>query len=321
MGWLMWSCQLLCLQLVLLHSLSFALLVFSTSHEQSSALLHFKFKQLFSFVESGAYRSCDTQLHYPKMKYWKEDIDCCTREGVTCDMVTGHLIGLDLNCSWLYGRIPSNSSLFLLSHLKKLNLASNDFNLSEIPFNFVRFPSLIHLILSSSNFYCQVPFEITHLSKLISLDLAVNGLDEGVLTLKTPVMEGIVHNLTELEELVLDDVTMSTVGPGYLTNLSSSLTLLSISVCQSHGSFPENIFHFPNLRTLELSGNYLLTCSFPKVNWSSPLMYLDVSSTQFSGEMSDSIENLKSLEHLDIRSCMFIGSIPTSLVISHSCHI
>ncbi|KAK3227280.1 hypothetical protein Dsin_007142 [Dipteronia sinensis] len=67
------------------------------------------------------------------MKYWEEeDTYYCSWDGVTCDMVTGQVTGLDLSCSWLYvyGIIPSNSSLFLLSHLQKLDLAFNDFNLS-----------------------------------------------------------------------------------------------------------------------------------------------------------------------------------------------
>ena len=151
----MWCSQLVCLQLVLLHSLSCANLC---SHDESSALL--RFKQLFSFSISSSYLCSGLQPDYPKMKYWKEDTDCCSWEGVTCDRVTSYVIGLDLSCSWLQGTIPSNSSLFLLSHLQKLNLAYNGFNHSQFPSDFVKFPSLTNL-------------EISHLSKLISLDLIV----------------------------------------------------------------------------------------------------------------------------------------------------
>ncbi|TXG67671.1 hypothetical protein EZV62_008946 [Acer yangbiense] len=134
MGWLMMGYQLVCLQLLLLHSLSFANL---SSHEQTSALLHFK--QLFSFGPAFYDAYCDIKgtSSYPKMENWKEDIDCCSWDGVTCDTVTGHVIGLDLSCSQLHGSIPTNSSLFLLSHLQNLNLAFNDFNLSQIPSDFV----------------------------------------------------------------------------------------------------------------------------------------------------------------------------------------
>ncbi|KAL5737447.1 hypothetical protein ACOSP7_030208 [Xanthoceras sorbifolium] len=207
------------------------------------------------------------------MKEWREDTDCCSWDvgGLTCDTVTGHVIGLDLSCSCLHGSIPSNSSLFLLSHLQKLNLAFNNFYLSQIPSDFVRFPGLTHLNLSSSNFYGQVPFEISHLSKLVSLDLF------GDLTFGTLVMEGLVQNMTEIEELSLDGVSMSTIAPGYLTNLSSSLMLLRLRNCGLQGRYPKNICNLPNLHTLDLQYNYDLKCVFPKVNWSSPLRYLDVS--------------------------------------------
>ena len=73
-SWLMWCYQLVCLQLVLLHSLSFANLC---SHEQSSALL--QFKQLFSFHNHSS-SDCDYVgiLSYPKMMSWKDNIDCCS---------------------------------------------------------------------------------------------------------------------------------------------------------------------------------------------------------------------------------------------------
>ncbi|TXG67109.1 hypothetical protein EZV62_008384 [Acer yangbiense] len=306
MGWLMWCYQLVCLQLVFLHSLSFANLC---SHDQSSALL--QFKQLFSFVNYASY-FCDEIGHssYPKMKYWKDDIDCCSWDGVTCDGVTGDVIGLDLSCSWLYGIIPSNTSLFLLPHLQKLNLAFNFFNSSHIPSDLVNFPRLTHLNLSSSYFSGKIPFQISHLTRLISLDLGTSW--PGDLALETTVMERLVQNTPELE-LILDNVNMSTVALGYLTNLSSSLMLLSLSDCELQGSLPENIFHQPNLQTLNLPNNYDLKCNFPKVNWSSPLKYLDVSSTSSSGKLPDSFRNLKFLSRLNMENCSFIGLVPTSI--------
>ncbi|TXG67673.1 hypothetical protein EZV62_008948 [Acer yangbiense] len=308
MGLLMWCYQLVCLQLLLLHSLSFANLC---SHDQSSALL--QFKQLFSFVNYDSYL-CDDNEHssYPKMKHWKEDMDCCSWEGVTCDRVTGDVIGLDLSCSWLYGSIPSNTSLFLLFRLQKLNLAFNFFNSSHIPSDFVTFPSLTHLNLSSSYFSGQVPFQISHLSRLISLDLGTSWPGDH-LTLETLVMQRLVQNMTKLEQLILDNVNMSTVAPGYLINLSSSLVLLSLSDCELHGSIPENIFHLPKLQALNLPNNYNLKCDFPTVNWSSPLRYMDVSSTSSSGKLPDSFGNLKSLSYLNMENCSFIGSVPASI--------
>ena len=73
---------------------------------------------------------------YPKVASWKLDgigSDCCLWDGVECDEDTGHVIELDLNASCLYGSIDSNSSLFRLVQLQKLNLANNDFGSSQIP--------------------------------------------------------------------------------------------------------------------------------------------------------------------------------------------
>ncbi|KAJ0079419.1 hypothetical protein Patl1_23823 [Pistacia atlantica] len=187
---------------------------------------------------------CDGRCpSYPKTMSWKEDKDCCSWDGVTCDSLTGHVIGLDLSCGWLQGNISSNSSIFLLNHLQKLNLAHNDFNHSQIPPDFNRFTSLTHLNLSNSNFFGQIPSEITHLSKLVMLDLSENSLE-------TTTVKGLVKNLTDLTELLLDHVNMSTVVPSSFMNLSSSLSSLSLSNCDLQGNFPDNIFHLPNLEIL-----------------------------------------------------------------------
>ncbi|KAI9186239.1 hypothetical protein LWI28_015152 [Acer negundo] len=126
-------------------------------------------------------------------------------------------------------------------------------------------------------------------------------------------MKGIIQNLTKLEELVLDGVNMSTLAPGHLTNLTSSLMLLSLGNCRLQGSFPENIFHRPNLHALKLQGNDYLKCNFSKVDGSSSLRYLDVSYTSFSEKLPSTIGNLKLLSHLKMAECNFIGPVPMSI--------
>lgn len=110
-----------------------------------------------------------------------------------CNCVTG----LDLSCSCLRGTITPNTSLFLLSLLQSLNLAYNDFNLSRISSGFGGFPSLTHLNLSSSQFYGQVPSELSHLFRLLSLDLS-----KIFLTIQTSIAERIVQNLTTIRKLI-----------------------------------------------------------------------------------------------------------------------
>lgn len=293
MRWLTWSYHFFCLQLLLLHTQSYAK---QCPQEQSLALL--QFKQLF-FFNRYYFGRCRA---YPKTMSWKWGTDCCSWEGVTCDMATGNVIGLDLSCSGLYGSIPSNTSLFDLVHLQKLNLANNDFNLSLISSGFSRFLNLTHLNLSYSNFEGSIPYEISRLSKLVSLDLSTYS----TLRLENPVMEALVQNVTKLQLLFLDSVDMSTVVPGTLKNLSSSLTSLSLSYCRIQGEFPENIFRLPNLQMVRLKFNSNLSGVFPRSNWTSPLRCLDVSGTRFSGQLPDSICNLRHLRELHLSQSTFM---------------
>ncbi|XP_050248547.1 receptor-like protein 9DC1 [Quercus robur] len=217
------------------------------------------------------------------------------------------VIGLDLSCSELQGTIHSNSSLFLLPNLQQLNLAFNCFN-SPISSGFGQFAKLEKLDLSSSQFSGQVPHELSKLSKLSSLDLSGNKQ----VSLNTSVMRRLVQNLIKLRELRLDGVQMSLVLLDSLMNLSSSLTVLSLNGCGLHGNLPYNIFRLPNLRELSLICNLELRGAFPTTNWSNPLMFLDVSTTGFSGPLPNSIDNLKFLKHLGLSQCNFNGLIPAS---------
>ncbi|XP_030930661.1 receptor-like protein 7 [Quercus lobata] len=251
---------------------------------------------------------CDNS--YPKTASWKEDKDCCSWDGVECDNATRHVIGLDLSCSWLSGSIHSNTSLFLLRHLRSLNLAGNDFNYSLIPSEFGNFKTLTHLNLSHSGFLGKIPYEISQLSSLVSLDLSYNGL-----LIETPVWKRVVDNLTLLRELLLDDTNMSSIRPNSLMNLSSSLTTLSLHNCYLQGKLENNILCLPSIQTLDLGSNFNLEGSLPNSNCnsSSSLKFLDHSYTSFSGELPAFIGSLKSLKYLNLYYCNFTGSIPTSL--------
>ncbi|KAK4594708.1 hypothetical protein RGQ29_018418 [Quercus rubra] len=277
---------------------------------QSSALLHFR----SSFSGGLPDPDCD-YYSYPPKNSWKMGTDCCGWDGVTCDTMTGHVIGLDLSCSRLQGPIHPNTTLFSLRHLQRLNLAYNDFHGSTISSKFGGFANMTHLNLSysfvpGSSFAGNVPSEISHLSKLVSLDLSGN-ID---VRIETPNLKRLIQNLTHLTELVLYGIDMSSVSTNCLTNLSSSLTSLRLSYCQLKGKFPDNIFHLPNLQMLRVAYNYHLTGSLPTYNWSTPLKFLALTETKFSIDLPYLISNLKSLKELRVGGCNFIGSsYPTFL--------
>ncbi|KAL1103224.1 hypothetical protein V6Z11_D05G423800 [Gossypium hirsutum] len=262
-------CLFLCLFLFFPHLYA----SFSSSGSHSCSLL-IQFKNSFSITEA-AYSSCGPKS-YPKTNSWKEGTDCCSWDGVTCDHLNAHVIALDLSCSWLYGTFPSNTTLFLLPHLQKLNLAGNDFNLSKIPSDFGQFTSLFYLNLSYTGFVGEVPSQVSHLSKLVLLDLSSWPAFSMQYRMDKHALEGLVHNLTEVRHLFLDGMDMSSVNAHVFMNLSSSLRSLSLAGCGLQGKFPKNIFDLPNLNLLYMGGN------------------------QLSGQIPRSLGNLLQLTQLDL---------------------
>ncbi|XP_034677817.1 receptor-like protein 53 [Vitis riparia] len=224
-------------------------------HHQNVALL--RLKQLFS-IDVSASSSDDCNLaSFAKTDTWKEGTNCCSWDGVTCNRVTGLVIGLDLSCSGLYGVIAP---------------------------------------------------EISHLSNLVSLDLSIySGLG-----LETSSFTALAQNLTKLQKLHLRGINVSSILPISLLNLSS-LKSMDLSSCQLYGRFPDDDLQLPNLKVLKLKGNHDLSGNFPKFNESNSMLLLDLSSTNFSGELPSSIGSLKSLESLDLSSTKFSGELPSSI--------
>ncbi|KAM4119109.1 hypothetical protein ACJW30_03G034900 [Castanea mollissima] len=272
--------------------------------DESSALL--RIKQSFHWNLNSCFDPSD---YPPKISSWKVegvDTDCCSWDGVECNEETGHVIGLDLNSSCLYGSMLSNSSLFSLVHLRRLNLAYNHFNSSQIPSGFSRLSGLTYLNLSASSFSGQIPLNISELSKLTSLDLSYNFM----LHLRS--LQGLVQNLTRLKDLSLKYVQISSPVPEILGNLSCLRTLY-LTGCGLHGEFPPGIFKLPNLQDLRVVDNPDLMGYLPEFHSSSPLKILSLAGTSFSGKLPDSIGNLNSLNALWTGKCNFSGHIPSSL--------
>ncbi|XVE90664.1 hypothetical protein DITRI_Ditri20bG0095300 [Diplodiscus trichospermus] len=127
---LAFSCLLFSLSLSQFTAVSFSSLEPVLCHnDERLALMQFKESFIIDKRASAASSSA-----YPKVDNWKfQGVDCCSWNGIECDLITGQVIGLDLSGSCLYGSISSSSSLFHLVQLQMLNLAFNDFNYSVIP--------------------------------------------------------------------------------------------------------------------------------------------------------------------------------------------
>ncbi|KAL4596717.1 hypothetical protein ACB092_12G183200, partial [Castanea dentata] len=279
---------------------------------ERSALLQFK----EGFIINNS--TCRFVRHYlPPVASWTlENSSCCSWDGVYCDKKSGHVIGLELINSCLYGSINSSSSLFQLVHLQLLDLSYNNFNFSQIPSSIGNLSKLQDLRLSNSFFSGQIPSEISQLSTLSSLDLSCNSHPSSCsffgLELKRPHFESLVQNLTNLEALFLSLVNIPYPVPSLLANMSS-LSFLILTSCGLLGELPTNIFQLPNAEFLHLVQNPGLIGNLPDFNRTSHLKYLCVMETGMSGEIPGSIGNLGSLEQLILDSNNFSGLVLPSI--------
>ncbi|KAM1230251.1 hypothetical protein ACFX2G_041326 [Malus domestica] len=268
----------------------------SCPDEEKSALL--QFRDSFT-IDKSASRSPDA---YPKVSSWKPaeggNSTCCSWEGVKCDEKTGHVIGLDLGSSCLHGSINSNSSLFRLVHLQRLNLSDNNFNYSQIPTSIRIFPSLTHLDLSTSVFSGQVPSELSLLSKLTYLNLALN-LDR--------LSEDKDHQSSEEENYPLLKLEASDLG-SLVQNLTS-LEVLSLSFVNVSSAIPHSMANLSSLTTLYLRDCHLFG-EFPTYNKGSNLRMIDVSYNKLQGQLPRSLVNCMMLEYLVLSNNRFNDVFP-----------
>ncbi|KAH9723679.1 Receptor-like protein 7 [Citrus sinensis] len=302
--------------------------------EQSLALRQFKNSTSVSLDQALSVACFGNS--YSKTTSWAEGTDCCSWDGVTCDNVTGNVIGLDLHCSMLEGTIDDNSTLFHLLRLQSLNLAFNNFNGSQISPEFLRLKELTYLNLSYSRFSGLLPQEISHMSKLTHLDLS-----DCDMTIEQKSFDLLASNLTKLSVLNLRWADKSLIEPFSVLNLSSTITVLDLSGTdlsqnkftgpidqfqspnslqvvrlddnQINGTIPNSIFDLVNLTDLNLSSNNLSgTVSNISIKYSLPslkeLRFSYCNITKFPGFLRNSEE----LEFLDLSNNRIHGRISKS---------
>ncbi|PHT31657.1 hypothetical protein CQW23_27994 [Capsicum baccatum] len=233
--------------------------------DQAHALL--QFKHMFTINPNSSH------CYNPTTLSWNKSTDYCSWSGVHCDDMMGQVIELDLYYSGLQGKFHSNSSLFQLSNLKRLDLAGNDF--------------------SGCSFHLN----------LIILSSYMETVDLYGLRLEPYNFELLFKNVTQLRDLDLDFVNISSAIP---LNFSSYLTSLWLPRTQLRGVLPERVFH---LSYLSLS-SYSLTGPIPSnVSGLQNLQALFLSSNYLNGTITSWIFSLPSLMHLNLSNNSFSGKI------------
>ncbi|XP_035839814.1 receptor-like protein 6 [Helianthus annuus] len=267
--------------------------------------LLFQFKQIMSINKSASY---DPRA-YPKVASWNLNGsdgvgNCCLWDGVECRF--GHVIGLDLSSSFLYGTISSNNSLFDLIHLRTLNLADNDFDSSQIPSGIGQLSQLANLNLSFSVFSGEVPKQFSQLRNLVSLDLSRNGLK-----MQTFDFQNLVQNSSEtLRELFLSEVNIDSELPASIGNLTH-LNIMDLRECALTGTLPASIGNMAQLTVMSLSSNKF-TGSLPSsIGNLTQLRELYLNDNGMIGQIPSSFTNLTQIAALDLSDNKITGSLPS----------
>ncbi|KAJ6865409.1 hypothetical protein NC651_035850 [Populus alba x Populus x berolinensis] len=275
--------------------------------EESYALL--QFKESLVINESA---SSDPSA-YPKVASWKvhgESGDCCSWDGVECDGDSGHVIGLHLSSSCLYGSIDSNSSLFHLVQLRRLNLADNDFNNSEIPYEIRNLSRLFDLDLSLSVFSGVIPSSLGNLTKLNYLDLSYNFFSG-----KIPPS---LVNLFQLTYLSLSRNNFTSGTLHWLGNLTKLKYYVGLARTNSYGEIPSCLGNLTKLTGLNLYSNEL-TGQIPSwIGNQTQLILLDLGVNKLHGPIPESIFRLPNLETLNLEQNLFSGTVEFGLLKSRS---
>ncbi|KAK8308323.1 hypothetical protein V6Z12_D02G049900 [Gossypium hirsutum] len=243
-----------------------------------------------------------------KFDLWDVNTDCCSWEGVTCDAY-GHVVGIDLSYKNLSG---SFHSIFDLHRLQRLNLAGNNFNTTLFSYGFDKLQNLTHLNLSSSCFHGQIPMKISHLTRLVSLDLSCqgdycwrNGYDYNSATLKLekPNFKTFIKNLKFLTELYLDSVDISTQSAKWCETTSLvlfNLRVLSLSNCGLKGPLCSSLSRLSFLSKLILDGNPISYLPHNFLVNSSRLVSLSLWGCNLNGHFPTGILLLPKIQSIDI---------------------
>ncbi|XP_039170176.1 receptor-like protein 35 [Eucalyptus grandis] len=248
------------------------------------------------------------------MTTWKNGLDCCSWDGVTCDNIT-------VRFGAITGELPPN--IFSLPNLLDLNLEYNDLTVSfpksnwskslesltlsytsissKIPNSIGEFKNLKTLHLSNCTLTGSIPSWLVNLTKLTTLDLSRNELTGHIPSF-----------VVKLEQLMDEDLSFNNftgvLDLGVFSTLKNLLALrLTVELNLMYNSMNHT---FPKLETLGLP-SCNLTEFPPFLNSLKVLRELDLSENKIGGQIPRWFWDVGkgTLQSLDISSNLIEGGI------------
>uniref|UniRef100_A0ACD5UPG5 Uncharacterized protein n=1 Tax=Avena sativa TaxID=4498 RepID=A0ACD5UPG5_AVESA len=258
---------------------------------------------------------------------WRSDTDCCTWEGITCSpdrTVTDILLAsrglegsispflgnltsllrLNLSRNLLFGGLPLE--LFSASSIIVLDVSFNRLTggLSELPSSTPARPLQV-LNISSNLFTGRFPSTTWEVMKnLVVLNASNNSFTGQIPT--TPCVSAPSFAVLELSFNQLS----GNIPPG-LSNCFV-LKLLSAGYNNLSGTLPDELFKITSLEHILLPSNWL-EGAFHGIVKLTNLVTLDLGKNELSGEIPDSIGELKRLQELNLDHNNMYGELPSAL--------
>ncbi|XP_022738146.1 receptor-like protein kinase 5 [Durio zibethinus] len=250
----------------------------------------------------------------------------CNWRGISCDLVTGRVVSVDLSEFQLAGPFPV--IICRLPALRSINLTNNNINSSlpddlytcqnltildlsqnvlvgSLPDSLAKIPTLKTLILSQNNFSGEIPASFGEFPRLELLNLGGNLLNGTI-----PPFLGNISTLKELD-LAYNPFSPSHT-PSELGNLTN-LEQLFLAGCNLVGQIPSSFGRLTRLLNLDLSFNRL-TGSIPSsISELRSIEQLELYNNSLSGELPLNLGNLTTLKRFDVSTNELTGTIPAGL--------
>ncbi|XP_065624337.1 putative receptor-like protein kinase At3g47110 isoform X1 [Quercus suber] len=234
---------------------------------------------------------------------------------------------LRLSANNLTGRIPP--SFGNLTSIRILALAYNNL-VENIPYGIGHLKSLVHFTITANKISGTIPSSIYNISSLQIISISENQLKDTL-----PANIGL--TLPNLKTVFFGGNELSGPIPISFCN-ASQIQIFDLSQNYFLGLVPTNLGNLPDLRTLDLSNNYLgrsldflkslTNCSklgsldlntnqfggvlpIPVGNFSTQLTALFCGINEISGTIPVTLVNLVNLIALDLGNNLFTGLIPT----------
>ncbi|MED6156142.1 hypothetical protein PIB30_011872 [Stylosanthes scabra] len=216
---------------------------------------------------------------------------------------------LNLSNAGFVGQIPTQISH--LNKLETLDLSTSQHGLKLEKLNIVEFLQNFKRMKELYLDGVAIPTKGEEWCHAVSSLKSLQVLSMSSCNLSGPLNPSLTK-LQSLSVLQLDNNNLSSPVPEYLANLSS-LNILQLRSCRLSGVLPKNIFQLPSLQVLDVSDNQGLLGSLPNFPHQSSLNYLNLSHTNFSEPIPESIGKLNQISTLDLSNCQFNGTLPNSM--------